>query len=256
MRKSRGGTNMLDLALDVLEFLTRQSGPVSLTVIADSFSASKATVHRHLQTLGRHGLVRQDPSTSRYQAGIKIMVLAEQCRANFDVLRLARVELEALATKTGQAASLAAAVDGELVVLDMIQGSAILDVGTKPGTRLTFHASALGKVWLAFHPKVQGMILGGPLKALTDHTIIDRHDLDGELKAIEKRGWAAAANESFVGINTIAAPVFDHRRELVASIGVTGLLQFLPVKPTAETIALVTAAADNMTRRLSSGSNA
>lgn len=86
------GTSTLDLALRLVEFLAFQSAPLSLGEIAAAFEASKATVYRHLVTLQRHGFVRQDPATSRYEAGIKLMVLGEAQRSRFDVVTAARAK--------------------------------------------------------------------------------------------------------------------------------------------------------------------
>lgn len=147
---SATGTSTLDLALRMVEFLAMQSRPLALAQIAAHFSASKATVYRHLVTLQRHGFVRQDPETGRYDAGVKLMVLGEALRARFDVLSAARSELMELRDRTGQAVTICALIDGEVVVLELVQGRTLIEFATRPGTRLDFHASAHGKVWLAF----------------------------------------------------------------------------------------------------------
>src|ERR1700687_4828384 len=81
------GTGTLDLALQILEFLAYQSQPASLGAIAKHFSASKATVYRHLQTLLRRGFVHQDAASARYEVGIKLVVLGEAARGCFDLVR-------------------------------------------------------------------------------------------------------------------------------------------------------------------------
>ena len=65
-------TGTLDLALRILEFLAGQGQPIALTAIANTFSASKATVYRHLQGLARHGFVRRDHVTGRYADALPI----------------------------------------------------------------------------------------------------------------------------------------------------------------------------------------
>ena len=64
------GTGTTDLSLRLLDFLARSAEPVGLSELARQFQASKATIHRHLQTLAYHDFVRQDPATMRYAAGI------------------------------------------------------------------------------------------------------------------------------------------------------------------------------------------
>ena len=79
-------TGTLDLALRILDHLAEQTTPIALTSIAQTFSASKSTVYRHLSALARHGFVRRDVSTGRYAIGVKLMVLGEMSRSNFEIV--------------------------------------------------------------------------------------------------------------------------------------------------------------------------
>jgi len=79
---------------------------ISTTAIAQTFSASKSTVYRHLSALARHGFVRRDASTGRYAIGVKLMVLGETSRGNFEIVTVARDALLKLRDTTGQAVSL------------------------------------------------------------------------------------------------------------------------------------------------------
>src|SRR5882672_3822172 len=83
------GTETVDLSLRLLEFLARSSEPAGVSDLARQFQASKATVYRHLQTLAHHGFVRQETTTMRYTAGIKLFILGERLRERFDVLPVA-----------------------------------------------------------------------------------------------------------------------------------------------------------------------
>src|SRR5262249_50971786 len=157
-----------DLALRLTEYLVFQSAPVSLAQIAAHFSASKATAYRHLVTLQRHGFVRQEAETGRYEAGIKLMVLGEALRARFDIVTASRAELMRLRDATEHAVTLCAMIDDELVVLELVQGRTLIEFSTRPGTRMDFHASAHGKIWLAFgRPDLLAQITSGELKAWT-----------------------------------------------------------------------------------------
>jgi len=248
------GTSTLDLGLRIVEFLAHQEGAAPLSTIAANLSASKATVHRHLQTLVRHGFVRRAGEKGSYQAGMKLLVLGEASRRTFGVVPTARDELTELGRVTGQAASVAAIVDGELVVLDMVQGHSVVEFGTRPGTRLGIHASALGKIWLAFGAQaVPERLWSEPLKPWTSSTITDHATLKRAVNLTRTKGWAIAPNETIIGINTIAAPIFNHRSELVAALGITGSIQFIEPTPKPDLVCAVVAAADRITRRLKTG---
>ncbi|WP_210485220.1 IclR family transcriptional regulator [Microvirga antarctica] len=230
--KPRQGTSTLDLALRLVEHLSYQTQATSLGAIAKAFSASKATVYRHLHTLTQHGFVRQDPATGHYDIGVKLLVLGEACRRRFDVVRAAHHELMILRDKTGQAVTICALLDREVVVLELIQGLSVIEFGTRPGTRLDLHASAHGKTWLAFGPANLGDELRKqPLKPWTPETHTDVDALMREIEAIRGRGWSTAPDEVITGVNTLAAPVFDHANALVGTIAIVGPTQFIPAHP-------------------------
>jgi DNA-binding IclR family transcriptional regulator len=232
--ENAGGTSTLDLALRVLEFLAAQSELLPLNEIAREFKASKATIYRHLVTLQRHGFVRQDPGSGRYGAGVKLMVLAETQRSRFSVVPAARDELARLRDRTEQAVTLCGLIDGKLVVLDLVNGRTIIEFGTRPGAQMALHASAHGKIWLAFGPAVLARSLAkGELKAWTPSTHTRHDDLADELDLVRRQGWAIAPNQVITGVNALAAPIFDFRNELVGSVAIVGATQYIAETPSA-----------------------
>ena len=231
-RREPAGTSTLALALRMVEFLALRSQPLALLEIAREFDASKATVYRHLVTLQRHGFVRQDASTGRYEAGIKLMMLGEAQRNRFNIVTVSRTALMNLRDQTGQAVTLCTAVDQVLVVLELVQGRTIIDFSTRPGTQLDFHASAHGKIWLGFGPStLRAHVARTTLAAWTAHTLTDHGALDAEVAIVRARGWATAPDQVLTGVNTIAAPVFDHHGQLIASIAIVGSTQFIAAEP-------------------------
>lgn len=245
------GTSTLDLALRVLDFLSFRSEPAALGEIAQEFGASKATVYRHLVTLQRHGYVRQDEQSGRYEAGVKLLVLGEAIRARFDVVASARPALMNLRDQTGQAVTLCTLNDGEVVVLELVQGRTIIEFATRPGTHLAFHASAHGKVWLAFGPLgLIDEVAARPLPAWTPQTITDPAALRAEVERVRRAGWAAAPDQVITGVNTVAAPVLDHRGQLAASIAIVGSTQFIAPDPDPAQLAEVADCAARISRDL------
>jgi DNA-binding IclR family transcriptional regulator len=240
------GTGTLDLALRLLEYLAHRSQPAPLGTIAKEFSASKATVYRHLQTLARQGFVHQEQHTGAYEAGIKLVVLGEAARGRFDIVRAARDELTALRNATRQAATVCSLVQDALVVLDLVQGQSVIEFGIRPGTRLALHSSAHGKVWQAFSTEAAlapALAAGRP-----DRT--QKPALAQEIAKVRRRGWATAPNAVVDGVNTLAAPVLDHSARIVGSIAIVGATQFIPPEPGRAQIDAVVGAARRISRAL------
>lgn len=245
------GTSTLDLALRAVEYLVQQSRPAALAQIAEALSASKATIYRHLVTLQKHGFVRQDPETGRYDAGIKLMILGESLRQRYDIVAAARAELMTLRDHTGQAVTLCSVIDEEVIVLELIQGRTLVEFATRRGTAMAYHASAHGKIWLAFGSQDRlRRIAAAPLKAWTPGSIVSGEALLAEIAAVHERGWATAPDEVITGVNALAAPVFDHRNILVGSIAIVGSTQFIPAIPDPEQIREVVGSAARISRGL------
>jgi DNA-binding IclR family transcriptional regulator len=245
------GTDTVDLSLRMLEHLASSRQPMGVTELAALFGSSKATVYRHLQTLVRHGFLRQEPVTMRYEVGIKLFVLGERIRERFDILAVARGEMAVLRDEVDQAVTLSALVQAQVVVLEVLQGRAVVNFATQPGTVLDLHASAHGKVALAFGPAaLLEACVGGKLKAWTPHTICTRAALERAVQQVRTRGWAVAPNEVLQGVNGLAAPIFNHAGAYVGAVAAVGSIQHIPAAPSKQQIAAVVGAAGRISQKM------
>lgn len=240
-----------DLTLRLLEHLAGEAGQCGVTELAQRFDTSKATIHRHLRTLTRHDFARQDPVTQRYEPGIKLFLLGERLRARFGIEAAAREALVALRDACGQAVTLTAPTSSGVVVLDLVQGHSVIEFGIRPGTVMDLHASAHGKVALAFGaPELLAACTAAPLAARSRDTITDPAQLRRQIAQVKRQGWATAANEVLFGVNALAAPVFDHRGAFAGAIAIVGSTQYVPAKPDAAQIDMVCAAARRVSEQL------
>jgi DNA-binding IclR family transcriptional regulator len=140
------------------------------------------------------------------------------------------------------------------LVLNTVAGTAAIEIGVRPGSELSFHASAQGKVLLAFapHPQ-QERVLSRPLQGFTAHTLVDAGAVREELSRVARLGFAAAPEETVLGINAVAAPIFDDKDACAGAIALVGSIQFLPAEPNDASIASLRAAAGQISRRLGHG---
>lgn len=238
------GLESVDLVLALLELLAASARPKGVTEIARELGVSKARCHRHLRALTAHGYVRQDAASERYEVAIRLMVLGEAVRDRFDVLTALRPAMAGLREATGQAVTASALVEGAVVVLEMLAGRNPIAFGVRPGTALDLHATAHGHVALAFGPQaLLETALTRPLKAWTAATLTRPADLRAAVEATRARGWADAPDQMLLGVNALAAPVFDHSGAWRGTIALVGATQFVPAPPTSELVGAVMAAA-------------
>jgi DNA-binding IclR family transcriptional regulator len=81
----------------------------------------------------------------------------------------------------------------------------------------------------------------------------DMADIEADMARIVRRGYGAAPEETMLGINAVAAPVFDATDSCVASIALVGSIQFLPANPSASLLKNLKACAHEISRRLGHG---
>lgn len=248
---SESGLASVDLVLSLIELLAGSARPRAMSDIAREMGISKARAHRHLRALMQHGYVLQDPDTERYEIGVKLLALGEAVRHRFDVLGATRPEMGRLRDETGQTVTVSALVDNAVVILELLPGKTLVEFGVRPGATLDFHASAHGHVALAFGPKgLLERVLSRKLKTHTPSTLTDPAKLAAEVEKVRRRGWATAADQLLVGVNALAAPIFDYRGDWRGSLAIVGATQFIPADPAPEQLAQVTGAAAEASRRL------
>jgi DNA-binding IclR family transcriptional regulator len=250
------GTDLesVDLILRLLEHLAGSREARGVTEVARALGISKARAHRHLRALVQRGYARQDARTDGYEIGVKVLALGESVRDRFDVAGAIRPVMGPLREATGLAVTASALIENAVYVVDMLQGRTLIEFGIRPGARLDFHASAHGLIALAFGPEtLLASILETPLKSWTDHTITDPEAVRAEVEAVRSQGWATAVDAVQIGVNALAAPVFDHRGDWRGAVALVGATQFIPGRPGAELIAQVKDAAADASRRLGWG---
>jgi DNA-binding IclR family transcriptional regulator len=248
------GLASVDLVLSLIELLAGSARPRGVSDIAREMGISKTRAHRHLRALTQHGYVLQDPETERYEIGVKLLALGEAVRDRFDVLSATRPVMGLLRDETGQTVTVSALVENRVTVLELLQGRTLVEFGVRPGAALDLHASAHGLVALAFGPPaLLEESLSRPLKAHTAATLTDPTRLIAEIEQVRRQGWATAADQLLVGVNALAAPVFDFRGEWRGTIAIVGATGFIAACPDAAQLEQVTGAAAEASRRLGWG---
>lgn len=245
------GIQAVLLALGILEFLALNRGAAGVTELAQHFGTSKSRIHRHLQTLVSGGYVIQDEQTDRYRVSARLMMLGETIGENFDLPTVARPVMDDLRARLGHSVAISVPEPEGVRILAVTRGGSDAEIGVRPGSLLPIHASAQGKLFLAYGKReARDAALAGPLPAPTPHTIADRRQLETELQAVHGRGWATAANESIVGLNALAAPIFDAFGEFAGAIAIVDSVQFVGSEPSAEQLRHVLGAAQQISSAL------
>ncbi len=245
------GTQAVLRAVALLKAFSDSRPELGLTELAKSAGLNKTTAFRMLTALESAGLVAKNHETESYRLGPEVIALGGRAlRANHLYLA-SRPELEALAKKTGETATLEVLVGRETLILDEVLSQYF--VGTTPsiGTRWPAHTTSTGKVLLAHLSEAELTDwLAEPLSKPTRHSITSAHTLRRDLEQVRVRGYAVAEEELEIGFVAVSAPVHNHVDQVIAAISIGGPSVRMN-KTKIETVApLVMQAAEKISKRL------
>ncbi|GIV80035.1 IclR family transcriptional regulator [Litorilinea aerophila] len=223
MQEPYPGTQAVVRALSLLKAFSDARPAWHLTELAQAVGLNKTTAYRLLSTLERAQFLVRDPATGAYRLGPELIALGASALRSNDLRSISRPSLEALAAETGETTSLEILVNDQVLILDEVSTRYRLGVSQDVGSRLPAHATSTGKVLLAHQPAAMvEALLQQPLARLTERTLVDPTMLRQELEQVRRQGYAVAAGELEAGFVAVAAPIFDHHRQVVAAVSVGG----------------------------------
>jgi len=194
-----------------------EGGTLGTNELARRTGLSPSTVSRLLGTLVESELV--EFVAGEYRLGLRLVQLGNAVLARLDVRDVARPHLEALVDAVGETATLSVPGERDAITVDFVPTDHYVQGVTQLGRPSIGHATAAGKVMLAFGGRG---VPPGPLAAYTERTITDPAELERELDRVRRRGWADAYEEREPELNAIAAPIRDSRGELAAIAALQG----------------------------------
>jgi DNA-binding IclR family transcriptional regulator len=207
-------------ALDVLDCFDGKA-PLALTDIGVRTGLPESTLFRVLLTLEKHGYLEQAvDGTYQLAAKLRFGWLIEQGNALRDK---ARPELQGLAHRFNETASLAYLYDDRIHVLDSIETYHEIRMSNRVGRVLPPHCSAMGKAITAFQGRelADRILEVYGLSRRTEHSITDRGRLFEEFAQIRASGVACDREESTLGGICYAAAIRPAGQPVVAALSVS-----------------------------------
>ncbi len=222
MKQDRYINTSLAKALEVLDLFDDRKSRLSLSEIANSLGVRPGSIYPILYTLMRYGYIDRDPETKKFHLGLKLLTHANKILSSLDLREKAKPFLRRLAKELSANAHLAVLYGDEVLYLDREEAAPSIVLPSVVGRRVPAYCTALGKVLLAYQPKVAEQVLAKKeYPALTQHTITNAKELKQELERIRSQGYAIDNEEFYEGNICVAAPVRNYRGTTVAAISIS-----------------------------------
>jgi IclR family transcriptional regulator, KDG regulon repressor len=214
----------LDRGLQLIEIISQAKEPMGLPELAAMLNVDRSTVHRLLGTLQQRNYVVQDPVHKQYSLGLKVIELSRRALDGINFRSIAKPYLKRLSQETKESTNLFILTDNHAICVDYEASPSPLAVTNDTGVIYFMHATAGGKVLLAYMPEETRLqvINSSPLIGFTPRTFTDPNALQIHLQQVKEQGYAIDDEERYVGVRCIAAPIYDHNRKVNAGISMSG----------------------------------
>ena len=211
-------------AIKVLRHIAAGRSVSNQSQAAREIGINRTTLLRLLHTLEAEGMIEPVQGGDDYILGTGMIELAAQKLSSLDVAQAAGAVLSALAERLGLSCHLGILDRREVLYVLRSTPEVHLVSNVRIGTRLPAHASSMGRAILAHMPReaVDELFAGAELFPVTHLTPTTMHALHVELEKIREYGIVDSRSSFEQGIDSIAAPVFDHSGSVIAAINASG----------------------------------
>jgi DNA-binding IclR family transcriptional regulator len=205
-----------------------------------------------LARLEARGFVERHPDSGVYALGPRILSLAGVAMNHSELRRAGLEEMHRVVNALGLGTNLAVLRDGGVFYLGNLDGRHAPRYYTLLGRRYPLHATALGKVLLAWRDPSESAALarssvgvpaagvpvdgtgsaGIELQRYTHSTIGDVPALMAHLAAVRDRGYATEVEELAMGRACVAAPIRGRSGAVIAGLSISGPVRIMNLRAT------------------------
>ncbi len=209
-------------ALDILESFTKTEDELGVTELSKRLGLHKNNVFRLLATLEHRGYIEQNKETENYRLGPKTLQIGSIFIEQRECRRQARPILESLMAATGETAVVAVLRAGKVIYMDGVDTNRTIRAVSRVGAMLPAHCTAVGKSQLAFlaPAELDRLYPEASLEQVTPKTLRTREALLANLALIREKGYAVENEECDLDVKSVAAPVRDFSKNIIAAVGI------------------------------------
>ena len=181
----------------VLEAVAEAGVPVTPTEVNASLDLPKPTIHRLFATLEDEGFLQRDMDGRTYSPGPRLRTFAAGVLSSLRIRTARQAILKRLSGLIGETCNIALPDRDAMIYLERVETEWPLRIQLPPGTRVPFHCTASGKMYLSsLAPNhLRRFLNSAELAASTSKSITDRNALLDEIQTIRRQGYALDRGE-------------------------------------------------------------
>jgi len=213
----------LDKGLDILEYLSSQSIPLSQTEIAIGIDKSPNEIYRMLMSLESRGYILRDEVSGKYRLSLKLFHLSHRHSPVDELRKAAQYPLEELANIIMQSCHLSILYMNQVMVVLHAKSPGPIALSIEEGNLFPLPLTASGKVLLSYMPDTEQSMV------LSNNTIYqsfpdkEKNKFIKSLKEIKEKGAYIRTSDLAAGVIDVSVPIGKGNTGIIACLTVSSL---------------------------------
>lgn len=215
----------LDRGLAVIRAFDEQHRRLTLSEVARRTGLTRAAARRFLLTLVELGYV--DHADGLFRLRPRVLELGFAYLSGLALPEVAQPHMEQLSARLHESCSVSVLDGDDLVYVGRVHARKIMKAAIAVGSRFPAYPTSMGRVLLAGAPQewLEGYLARVDPQPLTPLTVTDRDRLREVLAGVRAQGYAVVDQELELGLRSMAVPVRDRAREVVAAMNISAPLE-------------------------------
>lgn len=207
--------------LGVIEAFDQDRPRLSISEVAQRTGLTRAAARRYLLTLMQLGFVHQDGRL--FALSPRVLRLGQSYMRSARLPRVIQPQLQNIALAMQEASSVGVLDGADVIAIAAVTVGRVVSTTLQPGTRVSAHCSANGRVLLAALPDdaLDHWLATHPMVARTPRTLTQPQQVREAVLQVRQQGYAMVDQELEVGLRTISVPLRNFRGETVAAMNVS-----------------------------------
>jgi DNA-binding IclR family transcriptional regulator len=230
-------------------------GVATLATIAKQTGLNKTTAFYLLGSLVDLGFVERLDQARGFQLGLRNLELGKAVQRRMSIVDMSKPTLTKLCLATRETVNLAVPYLLDALIVESLEGTHGVRVTSYAGTRAPYHATACGKVILAYFDEASRHAIydSRGLDAITPRTLTSVAALEAQLTEIKRVGHGFDLEEMEDSAQCVSAPIFDAFGKVAAAISVAGPKSRMTMDALTAIAALIKVETTAISKRLGGG---
>lgn len=206
-KESKYQAPALDKGLDILEYLSAQSIPLSQTEIAIGIEKTPNEIYRMLMSLESRGYILRDEVSGKYRLSLKLFYLSHRHSPIDELRKAAQFPLEELANTIRQSCHLSILYMNQVMVIIHAKSPGPIALSIEEGNLFPLPLTASGKVLLAFLPESERTSTLKSNVIFKKYHKVQQEEFMVSLADIQQTGSYLKNSDSVSGVTDISVPI-------------------------------------------------